>query len=590
MKTNFAGRLGLRTILSVWVLAAGPAWLNAGGLSPQVLKDGKVRLSLVGEIGANYALDRSFSLTSGNWAPQVTNIAGAGGVLLFTNTPDLTTNNFWRVRSLPYDTNAAAYAAAVGLTDSDAIGRVNGFVLALKSYGLWTGMDGLLLRTNFNNGVLRSLAGNYATNSGGVTLNGAGAHYDGVNGCTVLPTPISSTNTMLFLFAGDPTPNPSQTPFGLFNLAGTNAGAIYPFANSVPYYEQRWAISGNGSGESSSGSEGWFRGHGGPYLYPADFRLRVWSMGWDNAGAQTSYIDGQANLTTSAYATRLTNGSLNAMVLGARLTASGGPVNFAKVHVQAAFVWPFVLNSNQVFLAQKALQWLMPGDERILWIGDSMTAFNGPAALSTGMTATNYWPAILYGWEYFGADLGDPQHSEFTPHDMAVSGVIASFFSGDRMASYYGAYAAGGPVARVRCYIMIGINNIGLAQDGLGAFREVSNLWWMARNTLGAKVTAFTLPGVGSCLTNDFSVVGGVTNYALPLAFYTNSVARSNLNALVRSARDQWDDLVDLDLAFPSSAMETNAVPRLSYEGLHMLGSGQTNLVYQVIHSAGGSP
>jgi hypothetical protein len=27
-------------------------------------------------------------------------------------------------------------------------------------------------------------------------------------------------------------------------------------------------------------------------------------MGWDNAGTQTSYIDGQANLTTSAYATR----------------------------------------------------------------------------------------------------------------------------------------------------------------------------------------------------------------------------------------------------------------------------------------------
>jgi hypothetical protein len=115
MKTSFAGRLGPLTILSVCVLA-GPTWLSAGSLSPQVLQDGKVRLSFVGEIGANYALDRSFSLTSGmtsgNWAPQVTNIAGAGGVLLFTNTPYPTTNNFWRVRSLPYDTNAAAYAAA----------------------------------------------------------------------------------------------------------------------------------------------------------------------------------------------------------------------------------------------------------------------------------------------------------------------------------------------------------------------------------------------------------------------------------------------------------------------------------------------
>jgi hypothetical protein len=125
--TNFASRLSWLTILSACALA-GPTWLNAESLSPQVLRDGNVRLSFVGQIGANYALDRSFSLTPVNWVPQVTNIAGAGGVLLFTNTPDPAANNFWRVRSLPYDANAAAYAAAVGLTDSDSIGRVNAFV------------------------------------------------------------------------------------------------------------------------------------------------------------------------------------------------------------------------------------------------------------------------------------------------------------------------------------------------------------------------------------------------------------------------------------------------------------------------------
>ena len=54
--------------------------------------------------------------------PQVTNIAGAGGVLLFTNKPDPTTNNSSRVRSLPYDTNAAAYAAAVALECPGAVG------------------------------------------------------------------------------------------------------------------------------------------------------------------------------------------------------------------------------------------------------------------------------------------------------------------------------------------------------------------------------------------------------------------------------------------------------------------------------------
>jgi len=43
----------------------------------------------------------SFSLSPPNRVPQVTNTAGVGGVLLFTNTPNPTTNNFWRVRSVP---------------------------------------------------------------------------------------------------------------------------------------------------------------------------------------------------------------------------------------------------------------------------------------------------------------------------------------------------------------------------------------------------------------------------------------------------------------------------------------------------------
>ena len=60
-----------------------------------------MQLSFVGIAGTNYALDRSFSLSPANWVPQATNPAGAGGVLVFTNTPNPTTNNFWRIRSVP---------------------------------------------------------------------------------------------------------------------------------------------------------------------------------------------------------------------------------------------------------------------------------------------------------------------------------------------------------------------------------------------------------------------------------------------------------------------------------------------------------
>jgi alpha-tubulin suppressor-like RCC1 family protein len=70
-------------------------------ISGQLLSGNRISLSFVGVAGAKYALDRSFNLSPPNWIPQVTNLADANGNLVFTNTPDTTTNNFWRIRSVP---------------------------------------------------------------------------------------------------------------------------------------------------------------------------------------------------------------------------------------------------------------------------------------------------------------------------------------------------------------------------------------------------------------------------------------------------------------------------------------------------------
>ena len=70
-------------------------------ISIQLLSGDNVSLSYAGNGGMNYELDQSFSLSPANWIPQITNSAGIGGVLVFTNTPDPTTNNFWRIRSVP---------------------------------------------------------------------------------------------------------------------------------------------------------------------------------------------------------------------------------------------------------------------------------------------------------------------------------------------------------------------------------------------------------------------------------------------------------------------------------------------------------
>ena len=103
MGRSYHGALGdgtynLSTNRPEQIVAGSPGYNRISG---QLLNGGNVRLSFVGMAGTNYALDRSFSLTGTNWAPQVTNPAGSGGALVFTNTPNHATNNFWRVRSVP---------------------------------------------------------------------------------------------------------------------------------------------------------------------------------------------------------------------------------------------------------------------------------------------------------------------------------------------------------------------------------------------------------------------------------------------------------------------------------------------------------
>lgn len=80
-------------------IVAGPPGYNQ--ISAQLPSSGNLQMSFVGDAGANYALDRSCNLAQPQWIPQATNPANSSGTVLFTNTPDMTTNNFWRIRFVP---------------------------------------------------------------------------------------------------------------------------------------------------------------------------------------------------------------------------------------------------------------------------------------------------------------------------------------------------------------------------------------------------------------------------------------------------------------------------------------------------------
>ncbi len=98
---NFNGELGDGTFVTTnhpQQIVVNPFYNQITG---QLLGTGDVQLAFTGVAGNNYALDVSTSLAPPNWIPQATNTAGTYGALLFTNTPDPTTNNFWRIRSVP---------------------------------------------------------------------------------------------------------------------------------------------------------------------------------------------------------------------------------------------------------------------------------------------------------------------------------------------------------------------------------------------------------------------------------------------------------------------------------------------------------
>jgi hypothetical protein len=67
----------------------------------QMFGDNNMRLTFVGFVEANYALGRSFNLSPPTWLPQFSNPIVMNGLLVFTNTPNLAANNFWRIRSVP---------------------------------------------------------------------------------------------------------------------------------------------------------------------------------------------------------------------------------------------------------------------------------------------------------------------------------------------------------------------------------------------------------------------------------------------------------------------------------------------------------
>jgi fibronectin type 3 domain-containing protein len=125
-------------------------------ISCQLLSGG-ARLSFLGNPGAYYALERTFNLSPANWVPQVTNPACADGTLVFTNTPDPTTNNFWRIRLVTsmgviiFQDNFDPQNPASGIGSYSGGDATNVSVGVVSGVGS-NGSAALQIKCSFNNG------------------------------------------------------------------------------------------------------------------------------------------------------------------------------------------------------------------------------------------------------------------------------------------------------------------------------------------------------------------------------------------------------------------------------------------------------
>jgi hypothetical protein len=99
--SSAGNQTGLSSTGNIGLASSSAGLPGYNSITIEQLADGKVRLTYSGNAGANYALERSSSLANPEWVSLVTNTAPSGGLLVITNTPEASMNNFWRIRSAP---------------------------------------------------------------------------------------------------------------------------------------------------------------------------------------------------------------------------------------------------------------------------------------------------------------------------------------------------------------------------------------------------------------------------------------------------------------------------------------------------------
>ncbi len=496
---------------------------------------------------------------------------GASGLILSGsfagNAASLTNQNFYLSdAALAADTNAAYYINTTGVALAEDRQSIAGFIAELKRQGVWTNLvDAGFLKTNLGASALKvtTLMGRACAVSN-LQFTSWGARFTNGNSVStflvVSNLPDLRTNTLVAVVRGPGGAFTSITwPQNLIGVFG-NQGAR---GERISYDNYADAVFREASTDTPSGTC-YFSYFAILNSQVVDNKRRVVAAAFSGTNV-TGWFDGVPCLlhATQVSPNYLVTGPLTNLWIGN--TPDG--TRPLTGEVDCWMVFNSVLNQAQLAAVEKAARWLEPGDQNIVFIGDSQ-GINSAEEIqyfSPSIYFTNGWP-----WQYMNSGMNAQNPcwwNECQSGTTTATWAQPAFVGYQYLTNRVALDGLGGKVKKLRIiWGGLGVNDQLQSYDGNASLNNISNLLLTCRS-FGAEVWAITQNAPG---TNIAATVGGGANWTT-----LQDTNRQMCNAFLRANPQMYDRLIDRDLLLTPQLMNDTSQPTgITRDGLHLRMAG----------------
>ena len=450
-----------------------------------------------------------------------------------------------------FDSDTLSYISRSGVTNTLGQNRLDGFVKAMKLYGLWSIVYDVVPMSSFmqpsNGNDLVSMKGKFTTlyTTNGPLRGFRGIAFDGVDDRIYgVTADTMSTFTLAVNLQGATNNSGTPTSFQFLNSGLTEYSEVS--ANSAAYDMSYYQSVGNGGGAVSYTLIHYEVGGPFPGYTHMDALRKNVTIAQDNTGAGTSmaWVNGARTLFAGPAVTRTFTTGASVISIGCRING-GTPLGFFKGNAGSLVLFNSKLTDTQASNLVQCVRWLDPVTENIVVLGDSLSDQQNPAG---NYAFWESWPSAL---EQFPA-----MSNRFWIVNNAYNGVAASTFNYDYAVK---PFAPGrGGVERGVAIIFLGYNDMAGGALGTAIFSSLNSLASRARAD-GFEVGIVTQPMGRAIVSGSGSI--STTNY-------------QTYAGMILSNRENFNFVLRLDSVVGS----TNQPNVWNSDGVHFLGPGQETI------------